>query len=270
MKTTIFKTSSKKISILPFSDLHVGCYGFTERSEKTLQGNIDWVKNNKDAYAILCGDMINCATLNSPSSPFREKFGTDLQIAKVVDLFRPIKHKILGAIDGNHEERLIKYCDYSPTISICDRLGIKYMGTSGVYIIRLGMHKSNNREFGRASFTLYSHHTTGGGTLLGSKMNRVIKLREIIGNADCYIGGHNHMLGIIHDMIYTINPTVGSVEEVRQLFVDAGSYMEWNNSYAEQKQLSPSQIGSPKIMFEIKCTGRGRESSIKKDIHASI
>ena len=275
METKEFKTPHKYIAILPFSDLHIGDNGFTKVAEDTLKANIKWVKDNARAYAILNGDIINCATMESKSSPFQQTGGVDSQIKQAVELFRPIKDKILGAIDGNHEQRLKKYCSYSPTISICDRLGITYMGDSAIYILRLGMGKRGraSRLSPRATFSVYSHHTTGGGALLGSRMNPVVRLRQIISNADCYVGGHNHMLGIIHDVSYCINPTVGKVERVRQIFVDAGSYVEYNNTYAEQKAMSPSQIGSPKIIFEIKLkhVNKGEDKPyVTKDVHASI
>jgi len=279
MDTVVKCFTSNSISIYPIGDIHIGDKCFGKESKRKLNGYIRWIKNNPNAYAVLMGDLVNCATLGSPSSPFQQDMPLGDQIKAAVGLFKPIKHKILGAIDGNHEQRLIKYAGYSPTISICERLGIRYFESSAVIVFRLGYHRSHNAKkpssfASRASFAGYFHHTTGGGGTVGGKMNRVDKLTDIVADCDFYCGAHNHGLGAVPRDIYIVDRIGGREERLRQMLVNCGGYLEWRGSYAEQKQLAPLKIGSPRINLFVKRKHRGdsraNEIDVKKDIHVSI
>lgn len=266
MQIAVNRFPYNDIYIIPINDLHVGDRGFTANSRKKLRGYINWIKKTPNAYSILGGDLCNVATRTSKTSPFEQNLTLEEQITEVVKLLSPIKGKILGAINGNHEQRLSDYTGYSPTIAICRGLGIKYMSDSGIYILRMGCRKHTPR----ASFTIYHHHTTGGSRTVGGKMNRIAMLRDIIPNCDCYVGGHNHMLGAIPFDTQVINPTTERLETIRQMIVDAGGYLEWHDTYAERTMLQPLRVGSPRIHFIIKINGRSKTDSIKRDIHVSL
>jgi len=264
-----YRFKENEISLVPIGDIHMGDKSFTEDSLKKLKGYIDYVKNTKDAYIFLMGDLINCATLNSPSSPFSQNMDVKEQIEGIVKLFKPVRHKILGAIDGNHELRLERFCGYSPTISICDRLDICYMKSSAVILFRLGCRNTARDALGspRATFSGYFHHTTGGGGSMGGKINRPEKLKGIIGNCDFYAGAHNHALMCGHSIIFKVNETTEKIEELRQMILTTGGYLSFNGSYAEEKMLNPLKLGSPKITMIVK---RGSNDEVKKDIHISL
>jgi hypothetical protein len=268
MKVKAIKSDKNEIFLIPIGDLHIGEKAFDKESEEKLLGYIDWIKKNKNSYVFLMGDLINCATLNSASNPFQQNMNLQEQIENVVNYFKPIKSQIIGAITGNHEERLEKYCGYNPTISICDRLGIYYFGYDGIVIFRLGCH--GWRSTPRASFSIYFHHTTGGGTTIGGKMNRVDRLRNIVCDADAYCGAHNHLLGCVHTGVFKINETTEKVEFLRQMIIDTGGYISYENSYANMKQLPPLKLGSPKIRLLIKRNEKEGKDVVRKDIHVSL
>lgn len=268
---------SNSISIYPIGDIHIGDKCFGKESKHKLFGYIHWIKHNPTAYAILMGDIVNCATINSPSSPFQQDMDLKDQIATAVKYFEPIKDKIIGALDGNHEQRLSRYAGYSPTISICERLQIKYLESSAVVIFRLGCLKKilpSNRSTHRprASFAGYFHHTTGGGATPGGKINRVEKLTDVVADCDFYCGAHNHGLGVMPRDIYIVDRVNSREERLRQMLIDCGGYLEWRGSYAEQKQLSPLKIGSPRINLFLKRKSRAEFGGVDviKDIHVSI
>ena len=270
MRVKEFKTKFNDIYLYPISDVHIGDEGFTKISEEKLKGYIDFIKKTPNAFAVLQGDLLNCATRLSKSSPFEQNMDLKDQIEKAVKLLKPIKTKILGAIDGNHEQRIGDFAGYSPTISLCERLGIDYMKDSALYIIRMSCH--SKKDIPRTSFTLYSHHTTGGnGRTVGSKINRVEVMREIVANADVYMGSHNHQLGAVPAVTQIINPTEGKIELVRQMLVDTGGYLEWNNTYAERMMLPPLKIGSPRIHLLVKRSDNklGKEET-HRDVHISL
>jgi hypothetical protein len=272
MQIKAYKFDQNDINIVPLGDFHIGDKAFTKDSRKKLIGYIHYIKKNKNAYAFLMGDLINNATLNSPSSPFQQNLNMNEQVDYVIELLKPIKDKILGAITGNHENRLERYAGYNPTISICDRLGIYYFGYSGVVIFRLGCRKSGKTkgECPRASFVGYFHHTTGGGSTVGGKINRADKLKNLICNADFYAGAHNHQLSCSHDVIFRVNETAEKIEELRQMKITTGGYLEFNESYVESSMMPPVKLGSPRIHLFVKQIGKGKTADVKKDIHVSL
>lgn len=241
------KIDSDTAYILPMGDIHIGDK-FVDY--KLLQDNIDWVKSEPNARVILMGDMFNVATRSSKSSPFEQNLGLDEQIAKGIDLFRPIKEKILGAISGNHEARIEDFCMMNPLTPFCMALHIPYLGYSAVLSVVVG----------RIAYTAYVHHTTGGGKTPGSKINRVNALRSLVCNCDMYLGGHNHSLGVMPVTTRVVDTIHKSIVAKRQLLIDCGSYLEWDNNYAERMALEPTKLGSPRI----------RLNGAKRDIHCSV
>jgi hypothetical protein len=268
MRVKEFRTKFNDIYIYTIGDIHLGDLNFTEASEKKLKGYIEFIKKTPNAFAILQGDILNVATRLSKTSPFDQNMTLKEQIERAVELFEPIKGKILGAVDGNHENRLSDFTGYSPTISLCERLGIDYMKDSAIYIIRMSCH--SKKDTPRTSFTIYSAHGSGGGKSIGSKMNRVDAMRAIVSNCDVYASGHNHMMGCVPTITQVINSSEGKVETIRQMLVDTGSFLDWNNSYAERLQLPPSKLGSPRIHLIVERKTINGVEEVHRDVHVSL
>lgn len=240
------------IDFVPLSDVHIGDYN----CDKLLfQDYIDWIRDNPNALTFLNGDMVNVATTASKSSVFDQEKGLSWQIDTAVKMLYPIKDKIIGCITGNHEERLASFCGFNPTELIATRLQIPYLGYSGVIDIKVQGSLDKKAQ----NYIIYAHHTTGGGGHTpGGKINRVDLMRKLVSNADVYIGSHNHHLGVMP--VLTVYYKAGKIRQQRQLLVDTGSFLKWNGSYAEFKQLPPAKLGAPKIRLD----------GLKHDIHCSI
>lgn len=244
--------------ILPIGDTHIGDKNF---NQPLLESNIKWVDEQENARVVLTGDILNVATRRSASSPAEQNLNLSEQIEVAVNLLRPIKDKIIGGIDGNHENRLIDDTGFSPLSTVCGVLGTKYYGSSVVLSVVVGTGKRTNLSpNGKVAYWGYFHHTTGGGGTVGGKINRVEKLRRLVANCDFYVGSHNHQLGVVPVETRIVDTRHDKVIKVRQLLIDSGSYLNWDNSYAERGQLEPSKLGSPRI----------RLSGEDKDVHCSI
>ena len=258
------KIDDKVGYIIPIGDVHLGDINFTPKAEKKLRGYIQWVVEHPNARVILMGDIFNVAATTSKTSTFsrRANMKDNSELAEAVDIFSPIKEQIVVAYDGNHEDRAIQWVNESPTLWLCHALGVKYGGYSGVTVFHVNKNKRKDQVRGnyRERYSVYAHHTTGGGGTVGGKMNRVDKLRQIVCNADIYLGGHNHMLGNIPVKNGIIDISKKQVKFMEQWLVDCGSYQDWNGGYAEAKQMVPSKLGSPKIQLE----------GTKHDIHVSL
>jgi hypothetical protein len=237
--------------VVPIGDIHIGDRAFTKNSASKLNGYIDWINTHRNARCILMGDIFNVATRTSKTSPFQAMSLKD-EMKTAINMFRPIKNKILGVIDGNHESRAEDYMDYSPMLHFCDVLKLRYLQYSGVFKIGVGLNdrKVSPGPTSRHNYIIYAHHTTGGGTTKGGRLNRVAKLSDIVVNADIYLGAHNHDLITSPNESFMVDRRSGTVSRFRQFFVDCGGYLDWNNSYAERKMFPPLKIGSPRIRLD--------------------
>jgi hypothetical protein len=259
MKYGTVSISNDYAYLLPISDAHIGDKSFHPEGYKKLQENIEWVRKEKHARVFLNGDILNVATRGSKTSPFEQDMNLREQVEFAVKIFTPIKDKIDFAIDGNHELRIMDMCGYSPTVAICHELGIKYYGYSAVMCYTVGRGGKKGRG-NRISYVVYAHHTNGGGATPGGKMNRIDKLRQIVVNADLYVGSHNHQLGVIPVTSYVVDTSHGKINQMRQVLVDTGGYLGWEDNYSEAKMLPPGKIGSPRI----------RLSGVRHDVHVSV
>jgi len=265
MKTRTITVEDDHAYLLVIGDLHCGDKAFGKESRHKLMGYLDWIDEHKNAFIILNGDLLNTATRVSKTSPFEQDMTLEEQINTVARLLEPVKDRIIGAVMGNHERRIAEYAGYDPTLSVLSLLGLPiadiYFKHCGVIKIKVGKRKSLGKEKGNVAYTIVFHHTTGGGKLIGSKLNRVDQMRNsTVTNADVYIGSHNHSLSAAQVVSMEYNPYSETVEQRKQTLVSAGGYLEWNDSYAEAMQLEPMKIGSPRIRLDGK----------KKDVHVNL
>jgi hypothetical protein len=246
--------------LVPLSDIHLGDPACTDESLRKLRGYINWVKRRKNARVILNGDLFNVATRTSASSPFNTR-PDEQKLA--MELFHPIRKKIIGVITGNHERRVKNSANLDLLLSFCRILGIedKFFGISQVINIRVWKRNRQDKggEWGQ-QYLVYFHHTTGGGTTVGGKMNRVAKLRELVEGCDCYIGSHNHMLGHAIPIIKSPNIRKGIIENHTQHIIDTGGFVQWDGCYTEEQELPPLKVGAPRIRLD----------GLKFDIHVSL
>lgn len=261
--------------LIPLGDLHLGDKLFTKNSEKKLRGYIDWILEHPNARVILNGDIFNTSTRISKTSPFeqnvriQQRAEDDVSFDEMefaIELLSPIKNQIIGATDGNHENRLIDMANFSLTNALCHRLStfqrkVYYFGSSVLLFLKVGKSKEKRRfKYGSAqTYSGYIHHTTGGGRTVGSKLNRAGMLREIVAGCDFYIGNHNHQEAVAKTKIFIPDIQNHAIKEVRQQIINGGGFLDYGG-YVEKGQLSPVDIGAPRIRFD----------SHKHDIHVSL
>jgi hypothetical protein len=225
--------------------LHIGDRAFGKEALRKLEGYLEWVKERPNARIFLNGDIFNVASRLSPTSPFETDTG---EFEKAIDIFKPYAGQIIGATDGNHEARMLDMFGMSPLQSFCREIKIPYCEWSAVVRLKVGRRPNANSRSYYQNYFIYLHHTTGGGGTIGGKMNRVAKLRDIIEGIDVYCGSHNHQLGAVPQEVFY--PSMqGGIKKRRIWYVDCGSYLSWEGSYAEKGMMTPAKIGSPRIRF---------------------
>ena len=229
-----------------FSDLHIG----SKKCDMDLiKARIERVKNDPNTYCILVGDLINNSTKTSVGDVYSEPLSPMEQIKTAIELFRPIKDKILGCTSGNHERRSYKQEGIDLIYFMCSELGIadRYSYSAELLFIRFGINKCDTRR--KMCYTVYMTHGDGqGGRLIGGKANGLQRRGKIV-NADIVVTGHTHTPFTFRDMMYQVDYQNSSVTEREQVFVNASATLKYEE-YAELYGLPPSSVISPRIVLD--------------------
>ena len=215
----------ESVELHTFADEHIG----DEQSDiKRVIERIEYVKNTPNAYCILNGDLMDNATKTSIGDTYTQVFNPMEQLARAVELFTPIKDKILCITHGNHENRTYKKEGINLSRLIADQLGLteRYTPTSATLFIRVGENSCGAKEtngsgkYRQICYTLYVLHGSGGGRKEGAKAIRLADMASII-DTDIYIHAHTHLPMIMKQAFHRIDPRNNSVALVDKLFVNS-------------------------------------------------
>lgn len=244
-------TEIEELQIEIFADLHIGS---KKCDYKEIMERIDRVKENENRYCIIVGDIINNSTKTSVGDVYEEELTPMQQIKKAVNMFEPIKDKIIGITSGNHERRSYKTEGIDLTYFFASELRLQHLYDycACLLFIRFGKTPAQGqggRHGGKICYTLYMTHGDGnGGRTIGGKMNGLQRRGQIV-NADIVVTGHTHSPASFRDSFYSINYGNNSVCLHEQLFVNASSTLNYEE-YAELYGMKPSSIVSPVIVLD--------------------
>ena len=232
-----------QLEIHPFADEHIG----DEYCDiKRLLARIDYVKNTPNAYCILNGDIVDNATKTSIGDTYTQEFNPMEQLQKAMEMFSPIKDKILCITHGNHENRTYKKEGINLSYLIAAQLGLqdRYTPTSAVIFLRFG--KGNKHLHDRKiSYTIYALHGSGGGRKEGAKAIRLADMASII-DTDIYIHSHTHLPMVIKQAFHRIDVMNSTVAIVDKLFVNTAANLKYGG-YGEAEEFKPSSMDTPVI-----------------------
>ena len=245
MKAIKFDLSKelKSAEIHTFADLHIGdkfC------NEGEIKERINHVKETPNAYAILNGDIINNATKTSVSDCYAEMLTPTQQMTRFVELFEPIKDKILCITSGNHENRTYNKEGIDITRLCARELGIedRYSKSGAVVFLRLG-NQSAHFHNRRVCYIIYCTHGTGGGRKEGAKATRLADMASII-DADIYIHSHTHLPMIMKEAYFRTDTLNNTISRVDKLFINTSAMLEFGG-YGEAFEFKPSSTHCPII-----------------------
>lgn len=237
----------KDVEIRIFADLHIG----DKHCDLTaIQRDIDYVLLNPNCYAILNGDIVNNATKTSVSDSYAELLSPMKQITKYVELFEPIKHKILAMTQGNHENRTYIKEGVDLTEVVAAQLGLKdrYSKTGVALFLKVGEHKlRNNNKRVPVVYSFYILHGSGGGRKEGAKAIRLADMASII-DVDIYIHSHTHLPMVMREGYYRTDHSNGVVKYVDKLFINTSAKLHYGG-YGEAFEFKPSSTVCPRIFL---------------------
>ena len=235
----------KSIEIHTFADWHIGDKAC---DIDAIKEQISYVRNNKNAYCILNGDLMNNATKTSVSDCYAEEIPPMQQLETLCELLGPIKDKILMLTQGNHEARTYRADGIDLTALLSRQLGIydRYVREGGVLFLRVGKAKANHgRENGQVCYTLYCTHGSGGGRKEGAKAIRLADMAAIV-DCDIYLHSHTHLPMIMKQNFFRVDTSNSAVANVGKLFVNTSAQLKYGG-YGQTYEFKPSNTESPII-----------------------
>ena len=234
--------------IVPISDLHLGD---ANCNINDLKDDLESYSGNKDALFILNGDLMNNATKTSVSDVYSQTMSPMEQLELLINLFEPIKDRIIAIVGGNHERRTYREDGIDLSKILARQLGLEDRYTEDGAIIFLRMGELNKKETNgsgenrQVCYTIYVTHGSGGGRTAGSKINALEQLCGII-DADIYIHSHSHLPASFKQNYFRTDVRNSSVQEVTKLFVNTNAYLNYGG-YGEIAKYKPACRETPVI-----------------------
>jgi len=169
------------VRLYAIGDVHVGSESFDERA---IRKKISIIKDDPYGLVSLCGDLGDFGLKSSVTNPLRATLQPREQIQFIYELFEPIKDKIVSAVPGNHEDRLVREIGTnSPLYDLCVRWGCPDVFRENAAILKLlfGTLRGNEQQ---NCFIIVTTH--------GSSRTRHRKFTGSFDGVDAFISGHTH------------------------------------------------------------------------------
>lgn len=255
--------------LIPIGDTHIGNMGFDEEKLRKL---VKWISEKKNVYWMGMGDYCEC--INYTDKRFdpqqvppwlRDKMDNMIssQVAKFVEILKPIKDKCLGLHEGNHDKKIRIKNQYDVVYEIWRAFGIKdlpMLKDAAITRLQFLTHYTSKKS-PSYTFDIFSVHGNTGGRMGGAKVNR---LEQLIGffEADIYLMAHSHIKLTESKMLLYADSNMNLKYRKKILAVTGcflNGYTQGSTSYVEKMMLPPTCTGVVKIMLNPR----------KKDIHIS-
>jgi len=236
--------------------MHIGSPYF---NEKKLKGWIKWIAEKETRRVWLLGDIFDAILAGSPGNMHEATMSLKDAKLKAEELLKPIVKQIDIVISGNHDDRIFNLTSDEIIFDLCKWLGIedKYHFGDCTGVVRFG--KNHGKKDKPIVYTFYCTHGSGGSATPGGKINRLLKLGDVVDDCDLYVMAHVHDILVAKLEPFRVDSRNGQLKTVKQTFVTSSSWLDYGG-YALSKKYRPGKTGSPRVRLY------GRE----KDIHISI
>jgi predicted phosphodiesterase len=231
------------LEIHTLADLHMGD---THCDWACIKEQIKAIAEKDNAFVILNGDLMNNATKTSVSDSYSEEIPPMEQIQRCVDMFTPIKDKILAITTGNHELRTYNKEGIDLTEVMARQMGLfdRFSAASVIIFVRFG----DNVKHRKMVYTVYATHGRGGGRKEGAKAVRLADMASIV-DADIYIHSHTHLPMIMKQAYYRVDMPNSKTGIVDKLFVNTAATLNYGG-YGEIFEMKPTSKDTPIIYLD--------------------
>jgi len=219
---------------MPIGDIHLG---HKETNEHLVKTYLDWAKKRKYCLVLGMGDLMETGVKTSYGL-WDQKTHPNQQFKDVIKLFKPLKKRLIGLLDGNHEQRIYKRTGFNVTEQLSAQLKTPYLGVGKFITIKV------KKDDLKQEYTFYATHGSSAAWTLGGKINAGIRMaRGYV--ADCLLHAHIHLLFTFNLSQY--KPVGKDVILSDFKVVYTGSFVEHANTYVHVKGMPPTSLGCPRI-----------------------
>jgi len=239
LKWTVPK-SSDGADLAVISDIHLGN---RFHDHKSYRKNLEWLYEHKEYKILTTGDLIECSSKHTMGLP-DQIISVEDQIESIIRDLEPLakEKRIIGMIQGNHEERAINNSGVNITRDIARYLEVANLGISSIFYIRVKEAGSRRGQH----YTMYAKHGSSFARRVGGKVNAMMNMSKTA-HVDLYLYAHLHDL--LHEVSDIYEVDRGSLRLKRKHYVMTGGYL-LHGGYVEKKGYAPSgPSGSARIKF---------------------
>lgn len=199
------------LRLYAIGDCHVGAENFNETA---LKKKIQIIRDDPYGVVTLCGDLGDFGLRSSVTNPLRATMGPADQVEYIYELFEPIKHKIVSAVPGNHEMRLVKETGIDPMLTLCCRWGCQDVYRENVAILKLTFGQHSNGKQQNAFIGITTH---------GSSIRKHQRFIACFQPIDWAVAGHSHTPMYYPHGVIRINTAYATAKHVsyKEIVVDA-------------------------------------------------
>ena len=245
----------EELNGVPLSDAHYGNPLFSKRHfMRTLE-----FLDRPNSFSFLNGDLCESTLRSSKGEIYKQVGSPEDQRDEMSDLLYPYREMFLGAVDGNHEDRIWREAGIHIVKDIAKNLGIPYRPEGLLHKISFG--SGNSRHDDRPYiFWFYQTHGYGGARTKSAKAVKVERAATWI-HADFYAMSHDHVVNVAPDVYLLPDPRtrveknnkgeetgfrIGRVRAHRKMLIKTNAYLKWGG-YSEFGGFPPTDLTTPLI-----------------------
>lgn len=212
------------------SDDHIGHHA---QDKDYQRQTLDYVGENEIPFFHM-GDMIENATKDSVGAGvYEQELIADEQLQRANELYSPLSPLMKGMQAGNHEMRTMNTSGVNLARIIARDLKVPYYGAGAVHYFLVGDQR----------YVAYSTHGGSGSTTPSGKLNSLLKLDDIVRNAEIFIQGH------VHEAIHHIGETFEfdranrAIKKKEMHYINNGAMLNYWGTYGQVKSYRPTHKG---------------------------
>lgn len=246
--------------VYAIGDIHIGDAGC---DYDEFLATIREIEEDDECMVFVMGDVIEAISRSDPrfeidrvDSRFQDpKSLSNLPKAEcdyAVKHLSRIKDKIGAFLTGNHEQKVAQKSEqqgllFDPSEYMIEKLGVEefYLGYEGGVTLEFRPEKDDKK--GPDVLTFYLHHGSGGGSLPGSKINRMFKTLGFM-SVDAHLMGHTHELLACRKGDLAIDGDAVVTND--RLAVNTGTYLKTysgHSGYGARAGYPPTHIGCARL-----------------------
>ena len=229
-------TDLDEMHLYPLGDLHKD----SELFDMGLWEN--WKKvvfNDPKGFIVMVGDIFDNTLKGSKGNSYGNSGRTSESKRWFANELLPMKHRILGAVDGNHEYRSVYASDNSPLEDVMCKLDLEDLFRSDMCFIKVSLGRKNeNRQY---TYTIVLAH--------GVSDNKTENFQYAIDGMDVFVTGHTHTPKSTFPAKYVIDPYNNKVTKVGSIHLTVPSFQRDGGYVLRNMYMPKDNTRIPLVVF---------------------